>query len=218
MGLSGILCDSDIDGIGWVGRGVVHASSASAQGRRASKVRALSRGGQWQATENCNINFPSTSAGSAPVWRRNRRKPPTKKIGGYLASSSAVVNKKEPKSKSSLVGLTLGGMDVGKNQDVGDILSIIKVKDREDDRGRGVGSWVEVFYKPVDNESTVADNADLNNGRERIVKLIGERRGYSYYPRTEAKMTTLILTEIYLNTFPLHPQVKVCTTKYMRMG
>ena len=44
-GLSGILCNLDINVVGGVGRGVVLVSSASAWGRRTSRVRALLRGG-----------------------------------------------------------------------------------------------------------------------------------------------------------------------------
>ena len=55
-GSSGILRDSDIDGGGGVGRGVVLVSSASAWGRRTSRVRALLRGGEMTGNGNENDN------------------------------------------------------------------------------------------------------------------------------------------------------------------
>ena len=126
--------------------------------------------GNGDANENDNDtdndNAPSTSAGSAPVRRRTRRKPPAEKIGGAFASPCGVVKKKAPKSKSPLVDLTLDGIDVGNDQEGGEIVSAIGGKDREDDRGGGVGGQGDIVDEPVDDESTAADEADLNNGRD----------------------------------------------------
>ena len=111
-------------------------------------------------------NSPSTSAGSALLRRRTRRKPPAEKIGGAFASPCGMVKKKAPKSKSPLVDLTLDGIDVGNDQEGGEIVSAIGGKDRDDDRRGGVGVQGDIFNEPVDDESTAADGGDINNGRE----------------------------------------------------
>ena len=123
-------------------------------------------GGAGNGNDNKNDNSPSTPAGSAPVWRRTRRKPPAEKIGGDFSSPGGVVKKRAPKLKSLLVDLTLDGMDVGNNQEGGEIVSAIRVKDQEDDRGGGVGGQGDIADDPVEDESTAADEADLNNMRE----------------------------------------------------
>ena len=122
-GSSGILRDSDIDGGGGVGRGVVFASSASARGWRTLRARSSSRGGTMAGNgkdnDNGNDNAPSTPSGSAPVQRRTTRKPPAERIGGDFASPGRVAKKKAPKSKSPLVDITLDCMDVGDDQEDG---------------------------------------------------------------------------------------------------
>ena len=138
MGLLGILRNSDIDGGGGVGWGVVLASSASAWGRSALKVIKYSMGvdmaGNVKGDKNYNDynsdNAPPTSSGSALVRKRTRSKPTAENIWGYFASPGGVVKKKAPKSKSPLVDLTLDIMDMGNYQEVGDIVSATGGKDR----------------------------------------------------------------------------------------
>ena len=76
------------------------------------------------------------------------------------------MKKKAPTLKTPLVDLTLGGMDVGDDQEGGEIVSAIGGKDRDDDRGGGVGVQRDIVNEPVDNESTAADGGGINNGRE----------------------------------------------------
>ena len=76
------------------------------------------------------------------------------------------MKKKAPKSKSPLVDLTLDGIDVGNDQEGGEIVSAIGGKDQEYDRGGGFGGQGDIVDEPVDDESTAADKADLNNGIE----------------------------------------------------
>ena len=64
------------------------------------------------------------------------------------------------------VDLTLDGIDVGNDQEGGEIVSAIGGKDRDDSRGGGVGVQGDIFNEPVDDESTAADGGDINNGRE----------------------------------------------------
>ena len=85
---------------------------------------------------------------------------------GDFFSPGVVVKKKTPKLKAPLVDLTLDVMDVGNYQEGGEIVSTIGGTDRENDRGGGVGNQGEIFDKPVDDESTAADEADLKNMRE----------------------------------------------------
>ena len=115
----------DIDGGGGAGRGVVLAYSDSSWVQRMTSARALSRGramaGNGDNNDNYNNNNRTlyTSACSAPVQSRTRRKPPAKKIGGGFASPVRMVKKKTPKSKSPLVDLTLDVMYVGNDQEGG---------------------------------------------------------------------------------------------------
>ena len=51
---------------------------------------------------------------------------------------------------------------------------------------------------------------------ERTGKGIGERRGYMYHHRNEAKIPTLTPTAVDTNTLPTHPQVKGRTTEENR--
>ena len=54
---------------------------------------------------------------------------------------------------------------MGNNQEGGEIVSAIGVKDQDDDRGRGVGGQGDIVDNPVYDEITAADEADLNNRR-----------------------------------------------------
>ena len=55
---------------------------------------------------------------------------------------------------------------MGNNQEGGEIVSAIGVKDQDDDRGRGVGGQGDIVNETVDDESAASDKSDLNNGRD----------------------------------------------------
>ena len=56
-------------------------------------------------------------------------------------------------------------MGVGNDKECGEIVSVIGGKDREYDRGGGVGGLGDIVNNPVYDEITAADEADLNNRR-----------------------------------------------------